>query len=148
MSTRIPARMRRLLTAIHRDHVGDLDDEDNAPELWADAGRLGYIERIEAEDDYDEESRRNIRIPARVVLTRAGKIAIGLTPSGPSGATQDEDARRAASVKLRLVPADRDRLDALAKRWGMTRSAAVAWMVATMSAPAGERQAAPTPARK
>jgi predicted DNA-binding protein len=45
------------------------------------------------------------------------------------GATQPEDERTAKAVLLRLLPKTRRELDAMAKRWGLTRSQAVTELV-------------------
>lgn len=46
-----------------------------------------------------------------------------------SGPTQPEDDRKAKQVLLRLRPGAKRSLDALARRWGVSRSEAVARLV-------------------
>lgn len=45
------------------------------------------------------------------------------------GATQPEEERAAKKLTLRLLPADRRRLEAHARAWGVTLSEAVARLV-------------------
>lgn len=50
-------------------------------------------------------------------------------PKRAGGPTQPEGERKAEQVKLRLLPATKRALDALAQRRGQTRSEAVAGLV-------------------
>ena len=55
----------------------------------------------------------------------------GLRRPSPSGPTVPEDRRQRARCTLRLPAVEIDRLDALAERWGTSRSDAVLRLLAT-----------------